>query len=64
MALLAPQDVGEKQMLKKEPYWRLTCRACVSRDVDDDAEMVLRIRPDLANVMAKKDPFANRYGLQ
>lgn len=63
MALLKPQDVGERQMLKKEPYWRLTCRANIRWDLDEDAELVIRVRPDLTNIMAKKDPFA-KYGMQ
>jgi len=60
MALLEEQDVQEKQMLKKEPYWRLTCRACVSRNLEEDAEMVVRLRPDTENILRPKDPFAWR----
>ena len=60
MALLEEQDVQEKQMLKKEPYWRLTCRACVRRDLEEDAEMVVRLRPDTENILRPKDPFAWR----
>ena len=57
-ALLEPASTQEKQMIKKEPDWRLTCRACVAKDVADGAEIVVRLRPDLENVLRRKDPLA------
>ena len=44
-------------MIKKEAYWRLACRACVARDAADGSELVIRMRPDLENVMRRKNPF-------
>ena len=35
-AVLEPPSTQEAQMIKKEPYWRLTCRACVARDAEDE----------------------------
>ena len=55
--LLEPPSTQEAQMIKKEPYWRLTCRACVARDAADGSELVIRMRPDLENVMRRKNPF-------
>ena len=53
----------EEKMLNNkrmsEPDWRLTCRAVVA-PLEEDGEMVIRIRPDLDNVMAPKDPNAWR----
>ena len=46
-------------MLKKEKDWRLTCRAIVGK-LEQDEEMVIRIRPDIENIMAPKDPNAWR----
>ena len=46
-AVLEPPSTQEAQMIKKEPYWRLTCRACVARDAADGSELVIRMRPDL-----------------
>ena len=57
--LLVPEDSQERQMLKKEPDWRLTCRAKVGK-LEQDEEMVIRIRPDIDNIMAPKDPSAWR----
>ena len=57
--LLVPEDSQERQMLKKEPDWRLTCRAKVGK-LEQDEEMVIRIRPDIDNIMAPKDPAAWR----
>ena len=48
-----------RQMLKKEKDWRLTCRAVVGK-LEQDEEMVIRIRPDIENIMAPKDPNAWR----
>mmetsp|Transcript_22997 Transcript_22997/g.59836 ORF Transcript_22997/g.59836 Transcript_22997/m.59836 type:complete len:287 (+) Transcript_22997:163-1023(+) len=56
-AVLEPPSTQEAQMIKKEPYWRLTCRACVARDAEDGSELVIRVRPDLENVMRRKNPF-------
>ena len=56
-AVLEPPSTQEAQMIKKEPYWRLTCRACVSRDAEDGSELVVRVRPDLENVLRRKNPF-------
>ena len=56
-AVLEPPSTQEAQMIKKEPYWRLTCRACVARDAADGSELVIRMRPDLENVMRRKNPF-------
>jgi len=50
-ALLNEPGTQERQMLAKEPFWRLTCRACVA-PIEQDEEMVIRIRPDLDNIMA------------
>ena len=58
MALLEPIQTQEAQMLRKEPYWRLTCRS-VCRPCTEDAEMVIRIRPDTANILRpSKDPYS------
>ena len=57
--LLVPEASQERQMLKKEPDWRLTCRAKVGK-LEKDEEMVIRIRPDIDNIMAPKDPAAWR----
>ena len=59
--LFTPPGKQERIMLdnKNEPYWRLTCRACVA-PLEEDAEMVIRFKPDLSNVMAIKDPGAWR----
>ena len=56
-AVLEPPSTQEAQMIKKEPYWRLTCRACVARDAADGSELVVRVRPDLENVLRRKNPF-------
>ena len=32
-------------------------RACVARDAEDGSELVIRVRPDLENVMRRKNPF-------
>ena len=42
-----------------EPNWRLSCRSVVG-PLDEDGDMVIRIRPDLENVMTPKDPNAWR----
>ena len=56
--LLEPPSTQEAQMIKKlKPYWRLTCRACVARDAADGSKLVIRMRPDLENVMRRKNPF-------
>ena len=57
--LLVPEASQERQMLKKEKDWRLTCRAIVGK-LEQDEEMVIRIRPDIENIMAPKDPNAWR----
>lgn len=57
--LLEPEASQERQMLKKEKDWRLTCRAKVGK-LEQDEEMVIRIRPDIENIMAPKDPNAWR----
>ena len=49
----------EAQMLRKEPDWRLTCRSRVG-SLTEDAEMVIRIRPDTTRIMTPKDPDAWR----
>ena len=61
LELFAPPSTQERLMLEnhKEPYWRLTCRACVI-PLEEDAEMVIRVKPDLDNVMEIKDPGAWR----
>lgn len=59
MSLIKPMETQEAQMLKKEPYWRLTCRACIL-PIEEDQDMVIRIRPDLDNIMRPKDPNAWR----
>ena len=65
-ALLQPQETQEKQMLNnkrmKEPNWRLSCRSVIVDELEEDAKMVIRIRPDLENVMksGSKDPNAWR----
>uniref|UniRef100_A0A7S2MMY2 2Fe-2S ferredoxin-type domain-containing protein n=1 Tax=Octactis speculum TaxID=3111310 RepID=A0A7S2MMY2_9STRA len=51
-ALLAPSKTQERVMLKKEPDWRLSCRAFVG-EIEGDEEMVVRIRPDMENIMRK-----------
>ena len=56
-AVLEPPSTQEAQMIKKEPYWRLTCRACVARDAEDGSELVIRVRPDHENVMRRKNLF-------
>ena len=56
-AVLEPPSTQEAQMIKQEPYWRLTCRACVARDAADGAELVVRVRPALENVLRRKKPF-------
>ena len=52
-ALLDPAKTQEKQMLAREPAWRLTCRAIIG-PLEKDEEMVIRIRPDLDNIMASR----------
>ena len=53
-ALLEDWGIQEKQMLeKKEPDWRLTCRACLP-PLEEDGEMTIRIRPDTENVLRRK----------
>jgi ferredoxin len=63
-ALLKPEESQERQMLNNkrmsEPNWRLTCRSFIVDDLEEDAAMVVRIRPDTENVMAPKDPNAWR----
>ena len=50
--LLEPMGSAERQMLAREPAWRLTCRSVVA-PLEQDEEMVIRIRPDLDNIMFK-----------
>lgn len=56
---LVPEGSQERQMLKKEKDWRLTCRAKVA-PLEQEEEMVIRIRPDTENIMRPKDPTAWR----
>ena len=53
-ALLEPMGSAERQMLAREPAWRLTCKSVVG-PLEKDEEMTIRIRPDLENIMASRD---------
>ena len=54
--LLEPMQTQEKQMLKREPRWRLSCRCNVRRDLEESGEIEIRIRPDLENIMRRSEP--------
>ena len=58
-ALLEPAKTQEAQMLRREPNWRLACRS-VCLPCEEDAELVIRIRPDTENILRPKDPYAWR----
>ena len=53
-ALLEPMGSAERQMLAREPAWRLTCKSVVG-PLEKDEGMTIRIRPDLENIMASRD---------
>ena len=53
-ALLEPMGSAERQMLAREPAWRLTCKSVIG-PLAKDEEMTIRIRPDLENIMASRD---------
>ena len=66
--LLAPMETQEAQMLRKEPRWRLSCRAVVGDlDSGDGAEgggggeVEIRVRPDLENILRRTEAWARRY---
>ena len=50
---LEPMGSAERQMLAREPAWRLTCKSVVG-PLEKDEEMTIRIRPDSEQGVARR----------